>query len=78
MNMIVGDIVVCIKSQALNGRLKLNTTYRIVDISQSLVNSSNFYYIVVSDKGEKIGWIEDYHFKLLSELRNEKLKELGI
>lgn len=43
-----------------------------------LIGSGNEYYVVVSDTGEKIGWLDSTHFKLLSEVRQDKLQEIGI
>jgi hypothetical protein len=73
----IGEKVVCIKEEVLNDRMKLGKVFTIRDYT-GLIGSGNEYYVVVSDTGEKIGWLDSKHFKLLSEVRQDKLQEIGI
>ena len=86
----IGERVICIKEQIFDHRMKVGKQftikdYRIKDIHKSYhdrytgqIGSGNEYYVVVSDIGEEIGWLDSTHFKHLSEIREEKLQELGI
>jgi hypothetical protein len=77
----IGLRVICIKLESLNNRLEIGKIYTVRDVSWSQARTNNFprkYYVVVSDKGEKTGWISANYFKPLSEMRQEKLNELGI
>lgn len=73
----IGEIVVCIKEQILDYRMKVGKQFTIRDYT-GLIGSDNEYYVVVSDIGEKIGWIDASHFRPLSEIREDKLQELGL
>lgn len=73
----IGERVVCIKEQIIDGRMKVGKVFTIRDYT-GLIGSGNEYYVVVSDSGEKIGWLDSTHFKLLSEVRQDKLEEIGI
>ena len=73
----IGEIVVCIKEQILDYRMKVGKQFTIRDYT-GLIGSGNEYYVVVSDIGEKIGWIDASHFRPLSEIREEKLQTLGL
>ena len=73
----IGERVVCIKEQIIDGRMKPGEIFTIRDYT-GLIGSGNEYYVVVSDTGEKIGWLDSTHFKLLSEVRQDKLQEIGI
>lgn len=73
----IGEKVVCIKEQILDHRMKVGGQFTIRDHT-GLIGSGNEYYVVVSDSDEKIGWIDSKHFKLLSDIRQDKLQELGI
>ena len=73
----IGERVVCIKEQIIDGRMKVGKLFTIRDYT-GLIGSGNEYYVVVSDTGEKIGWLDSKHFKLLSEVRQDKLQEIGI
>ena len=73
----IGERVVCIKEQIIDGRMKVGKVFTIRDYT-GLIGSGNEYYVVVSDTGEKIGWLDSTHFKLLSEVRQDKLQEIGI
>ncbi len=72
----VGYRVVCIGGKGLNWRLKACEKYTVRDVAQS--KGGDYYYVVQSDNGEKIGWVSDSFFKPLSEFRLDKLKELGV
>lgn len=74
----IGERVVCIKERTFDDRLKVGKKFTIRDMAIKPSPYSGEYYIVVSDIGEMIGWIESYHFKSLSEVRLDKLIELGI
>ena len=73
----IGERVVCIKEQIMDIRMKVGKAFTIRDYT-GLIGSGNEYYVVVSDTGEKIGWLDSTHFKLLSEVRQDKLQEIGI
>lgn len=73
----IGERVVCVKEQIIDGRMKVGKVFTIRDYT-GLIGSGNEYYVVVSDTGEKIGWLDSTHFKLLSEVRQDKLQEIGI
>ena len=73
----IGLRVICIKLETLNDRLEIGKIYTVRDVSWSQARTRK-YYVVVSDKGEKTGWISANYFKPLSEMRQEKLNELGI
>lgn len=73
----IGERVVCIKEQILDYRMRVGKVFTIRDCT-GLIGSGNEYYVVVSDTGEKIGWVDSTHFKLLSEVRKDKLQEIGI
>lgn len=73
----IGERVVCIKEQIIDGRMRVGKQFTIRDYT-GLIGSGNEYYVVVSDTDEKIGWIDSTHFKLLSEVRQEKLQTLGL
>jgi len=72
----IGLRVICIKLEALNNRLEIGKIYTVRDVA--LDKKDRKYYVVVSDKSEKTGWISANYFKPLSEMRQEKLNELGI
>lgn len=74
----IGERVVCIKEQILDGRMKVGEIFTIRDYSGLIGNSGNEYYVVVSESGEKLGWLDSKHFKLVSEVRQDKLQELGV
>jgi len=72
----IAERVVCIKEEVNYPQLKIGKPFTVTDkVSGSLGVD---LYKLISDKGEKVNWIEHYYFKTLSELREEKLKELGI
>ena len=73
----IGERVVCIKEQILDSKMKPGEIFTIRDYSGK-IGPGNEYYVVLSDTGEKIGWLDSKHFKLLSEVRQDKLQELGI
>ncbi len=91
---LIGLIVVCIKENGIGfphqieSKIKKGKKYKVTNASesffpkslsnQSIDSSSLYYYHLISDEGEKIGWISSDHFIPLSEVREEKLKELGI
>ena len=73
----IGERVICVKEQILDHRMKVGKVFTIRDYT-GLIGSGNEYYVVVSDIGEKIGWLDSTHFRPLSEIRELKLQELGI
>ena len=76
----IGERVVCIKEEVNYPQLKIGKLFTVTDkVRGSIGVTKNCdLYKLISDKGEKVNWIEHYYFKTLSELREEKLKELGI
>jgi len=73
----IGERVICIKEQIFDHRMKVGKQFTIKDYTGQ-IGSGNEYYVVVSDIGEEIGWLDSTHFKPLSEIREDKLQELGI
>lgn len=73
----IGERIICIKERALDNRLKVGKQFTIRDYSGK-IGPGNEYYVVLSDSGEIIGWIESTYFRPLSEARLDKLLELGI
>ncbi len=76
----IGNKVVCIKGQDLDSMnpepiLEIDKIFTIRDVSWS-IDKSRKYYVAVSDKGEKTGWISANYFKTLSEVREEKLNQI--
>ncbi len=73
----IGNKVVCIKGQALalEPILEIDKIYTVSDVSWSH-DKSRKYYMIVSDKGETIGWISANYFKTLSEVREEKINQI--
>jgi hypothetical protein len=72
----IGQRVVCIKEQALNNRLKIGKLFTITNVTSSRTDVE--YWTVIDDEGYTCGWIETNYFRPLSEIRQEKLQELGI
>lgn len=72
----IGERVVCIKEQALSNKLIIGRLFNIRETTVS--TSGKEYWTLISDDGDKLGWIETKYFKPLSEIRLEKLQELGI
>lgn len=71
-----GQRVVCVKEQALSNKLIIGRLFTIRETTVS--TSGKEYWTLISDDGDKLGWIETNYFKPLSEIREDKLKELGI
>ncbi len=84
---LIGLIVICIKENGIGfphqieSAIKKGKKYKIINVFESSTHfyssSSPFYYNLISDRGEEC-WIPSDHFIPLSEIREEKLKELGI
>jgi hypothetical protein len=84
---LIGLIVICIKENGIGfphqieSTIKKGKKYKIINVFESSTHfyssSSPFYYNLISDRGEEC-WIPSDHFIPLSEIREEKLKELGI
>lgn len=78
----IGEKVVCIKEQEITDYKSLSNKLiigRLFTIRETTVSKSGKeYWTLISDDGDKLGWIETNYFKPLSEIRSEKLKELGI
>jgi hypothetical protein len=72
----IGERVVCIKEEVNYPQLKIGKLFTVTDKVRGSLGVD--LYKLISDKGEKVNWIDHYYFKTLSELREEKLKELGI
>ena len=72
----IGERVVCIKEEVNYPQLKIGKLFTLTDKVRGSLGVD--LYKLISDKGEKVNWIDHYYFKTLSELREEKLKELGI
>ena len=71
----VGQRVICIKEEAYFSKIKQGKLYVIKNVTISRLG--NEYWVVTSD-GYDCGWILPVYFKLISEIRSEKLEELGI
>ncbi len=84
---LIGLIVVCTKENGIGfphqieSKIKKGKKYKVINVFESSTHfyssSSPFYYNLISDRGEEC-WIPSEHFIPLSEIREEKLKELGI
>jgi hypothetical protein len=72
----IGERVVCIKEEPFNQRVKIGMLFTV--INKTLGRTDVEYWTVISDDGYKCGWIDANHFRTLSEIREEKLQELGI
>lgn len=72
----IGERVICIKEIIGLYRAEVGKQYTIKDYTGIIGSAGNEYYVVVSDSGETIGWLDSTHFKLLSEVREEKLQEI--
>jgi hypothetical protein len=72
----IGLIVVCDKTRPLDNRLKIGEKYKVVEVARSKYN--DIYYVVITDKGNRIGYLSKSYFKPLAEVREQKLKEIGI
>ena len=72
----IGERVVCIEEEVNYPQIKIGKLFTVTDKVRGSLGVD--LYKLISDKGEKVNWIDHYYFKTLSELREEKLKELGI
>lgn len=72
----IGQRVVCVKEKALSNKLIIGRLFTIRETTVS--TSGKEYWTLISDDGDKLGWIETNYFRPLSEIREDKLKELGI
>jgi hypothetical protein len=71
-----GMRVVCIREKPLY-KYKIGDQFTILDIVEGEKSmTGDRYYTLVSDSGQKYGWIESKYFRLLSEVREEKLNQL--
>lgn len=61
----IGLKVVCIGGQELDYRLKVGGCYTIID--DTVIDVYKSYYVVLSEKGERVGWVPNHHFKTISE-----------
>ncbi len=81
---LIGLIVICIKENGIGfphqveSKIKRGKKYTVINVAESSIYSSQFYYHLISDEGKDCGWIPSKHFIPLSEIREEKLNELGI
>ena len=73
---IEGEKVVCVKEKALSNKLIIGRLFTIREVTLS--GSGKEYWTLISDDGDKCGWIETNYFKPLSEIREDKLRKLGI
>ena len=63
----IGERVVCIKEQILDGRMKVGEIFTIRDYSGIIGNSDNEYYVIVSDTGDKITKYSLSEFPIIPE-----------
>ena len=87
LSSLIGLIVVCTKENGIGfphqieSTIKKGKKYKVTNVFESSTHfyssSSPFYYNLISDRGEEC-WIPSDHFIPLSEIREEKLKKLGI
>ena len=68
--------VVCVREEVNYPQLKIGKHFTVTEKIRGSLGVD--LYKLISDEGEKVKWIDHYFFKTLSELREEKLKELGI
>lgn len=73
----IGERVVCIKESS-------EEVGKLFTVTNTTVYSSSFkifigeYITVISDDGISSSWVDSSYFRPLSEIREEKLQELGI
>lgn len=72
----IGERVVCIKEEVNYPQIKIGKLFTVTDKVRGSLGVD--LYKLISDKGEKVNWIDYYYFKTLSQLREEKLNQLGI
>lgn len=71
-----GMRVVCVREKAMY-LYKIGEQFTILDViepRESIIGER--YYTLVSDSGQKMGWIESKYFRPISEIREEKLNQL--
>jgi hypothetical protein len=73
----IGERVVCIKESS-------EEVGKLFTVTNTTVYSSSFkifigeYITVISDDGISSSWVDSSYFRPLSEIREDKLQELGI
>ncbi len=81
-----GDIVVCInvetyqlgKSTVNDGKeLTLGKRYILLDIRNRPLYQGHFHFKVINDRGYE-EYFSPFRFRLLSEIRKEKLEKLSV
>lgn len=72
----IGERVVCVKEQVLHHKIKVGKLFTVTN--KTVGRTDVEYWTIISDDGYSCGWIESNHFRPLSEIRLEKLQELGI
>ena len=70
----IGERVVCIKEEVNYPQLKIGKLFTVTEKVRGSLGVD--LYKLISDKGEKVNWIDHYYFKTLSELREQKLENL--
>lgn len=68
--------VVCIEEEVNYPQLKIGKHFTVTEKIKGTLGDD--LYILISDEGENVNWIEYYYFKTIAELREEKLKLLGL
>lgn len=68
-----GDLIRCIDDSELEGLITFDKVYKI----ETVGSYSGIYITIIADDGDKFTLYSN-RFKLISELREEKLKSIGI
>ena len=69
--------VLCVDNTNVSLSLSVGKWYEVFEGGDAPTETSSGSYIIISDRGNPTK-ISRWYFKTLEELRNEKLKELGI
>jgi len=67
--------VVCVEEEVNYPQLKIGKHFTV---TQKIRGSLGTLYTIRDENNKLTKWIDDYYFKTIAELREEKLKELGI
>lgn len=75
----IGDIIICVDncsySRSSSTDLTLNKVYTVINIEKGPVSRDNYYVTIIDDDNVECSYV-DTRFKLLSEIREEKLNIL--
>ena len=73
-----GEIVVCVRTEGVEHALTKGRSYTVEGTKGiSGISRKETYIVIENDNGNKIEYLKE-RFKTLEEIREEKLKELGL